>query len=407
MSSQSLPARNITLLLASTMTVMAGATIAPALPAMEKAFASVAHSEFLVKMVLAVPGLMIAIGAPLVGLLLDRWKKKKLLIGAAIAYGVTGVAGCFLEGSLYGLLISRILLGLAVAGVMVTCTTLVADYFQGLERSRYMGLMAAFGGFGGVAFVALGGVLAEWHWTAPFALYGLAFLVLPALLLFIHEPVIHEPVIHNPSAQPGQGNTHSADSSSPGKLTQLCYALAVVELLLLYMVPVHLPFYAPELGIHSGVQAGMAIALMLLVMSMTSVWYHRVQAKLSFPVLHGAGLLLLALGYGILGSVSSVTAALLALAISGVGLGLMRPNVVIWLLSVTPPALRGRVMGGLTTCFFVGQFICPLLTQPVVQTAGYANLFQWAGVLVLSITAIALAGRYVYQLFYRAEPLTR
>lgn len=397
MNSQSLRARNITLLLASTMTVMAGATIAPALPAMEKAFASVAHAEFLVKMVLAVPGLMIALGAPLVGLLLDRWQKKKLLVGAAIAYGVTGVAGYFLEDSLYGLLVSRILLGLAVAGVMVTCTTLVADYFQGMERSRYMGLMAAFGGFGGVAFVAVGGVLAEWHWTAPFILYGLAFLVLPALLLFIHEPVIHEPSPHLPTPT----------GSSPGKLTVLCYALAVLELLLLYMVPVHLPFYAAALGIDSGAQAGMAIAFMLLVMSITSLLYHRIQARLNFPLLHSAGLLLLALGYGMLGSVSSTDKALVALALSGLGLGLMRPNVVIWLLSVTPPALRGRVMGGLTTCFFIGQFISPLITQPIVQLAGYAKLFQWTGVLVLSITAIAFSGRYFYHLFYRAQPLTR
>ena len=47
MKTQSLRARNITLLLASTMTVMAGATIAPALPAMEKAFASIAQAMVL------------------------------------------------------------------------------------------------------------------------------------------------------------------------------------------------------------------------------------------------------------------------------------------------------------------------------------------------------------------------
>lgn len=398
MKAQSLRARNITLLLASTMTVMAGATIAPALPAMEKAFASIAQAEFLVKMVLAVPGLMIALGAPLIGLLLDRWQKKKLLVSAVFAYGITGVAGLFLEHSLYGLLISRILLGLAVAGVMVTCTTLVADYFEGMERSRYMGLMAAFGGFGGVAFVALGGVLAEWHWTSPFALYGLAFLVLPALLLFIHEPVIHKPFPQ------GHGGN---DTAKPGALTIWCYALAVVELLLLYMVPVHLPFYAAEIGITSGLYAGLAIAFMLLVMSSCSLLYHRFQARLSFPLLHGIGLLALAMGYGTLGSVNNPALALLALSLSGIGLGLMRPNVVIWLLSATPPTLRGRVMGGLTTCFFVGQFICPLITQPIVEAAGYANLFQWTGIMVLSITVILLTGRYVYQLFYRAEPLTR
>lgn len=396
MNSQSLRARNITLLLVSTMTVMAGATIAPALPAMEKAFGSIAHAEFLVKMVLAVPGLMIALGAPLVGLLLDRWQKKKLLVGAIIAYGITGVAGYFLEHTLYGLLISRILLGLAVAGVMVTCTTLVADYFQGLERSRYMGLMAAFGGFGGVAFVALGGVLAEWHWTAPFALYGLAFLVLPALVLFIHEPIRQSSPEHSAPSAP-----------TSGTLTAFCYALAVIELLLLYMVPVHLPFYAPELGIDSGLEAGLAIAFMLLVMSTTSMIYHRIQARLNFPLLHSAGLLSLAVGYILLGGASTALTALLALTISGIGLGLIRPNVVIWLLSVTPPAKRGRVMGGLTTCFFVGQFLSPLITQPVAQASGYANLFQWTGILVLGITAITLTGRYFYHLFYRAQPLTR
>lgn len=396
MNSQSLRARNITLLLASTMTVMAGATIAPALPAMEKVFHSIAHAEFLVKMVLAVPGLMIALGAPLVGLLLDRWQKKKLLVGAIFAYGITGVAGYFLEHTLYGLLISRILLGLAVAGVMVTCTTLVADYFQGMKRSRYMGLMAAFGGFGGVAFVALGGVLAEWHWTAPFTLYSLAFLVLPALVLFIHEP------------ERQISPEHSAPSApTSGTLTTFCYALAVIELLLLYMVPVHLPFYAPELGINNGLETGLAIAFMLLVMSTTSMIYHRIQARLSFPLLHGVGLLSLAVGYILLGGASTAFTALLALTISGIGLGLIRPNVVIWLLSVTPPAKRGRVMGGLTTCFFVGQFLSPLITQPIAQASGYANLFQWTGVLVLGITAIALAGRYFYHLFYRAEPLTR
>lgn len=397
MSTRRLRARNITLLLASTMTVMAGATIAPALPAMEKTFAAIVQAELLVKMVLAIPGLMIAACAPLIGLLLDRWDKKKLLIGAITAYGITGIAGFFLEQSLYGLLISRIFLGIAVAGVMVTCTTLVADYFQGQERSRYMGLMAAFGGFGGVAFVALGGMLAEWHWTTPFLLYGIAFLVLPAALLFFNKPVHQE----------SDGNIAASSGRASAPITILCYSLAVVELLLLYMVPVHLPFYAPELGINSGMHAGFAIAFMLLVMSSCSLLYHRFQARLSFPFIHRTGLLLLAIGFCTLGRVESAELALLALALSGVGLGLMRPNVVIWLLSATPPTLRGRVMGGLTSCFFIGQFICPLLTQPVVEAAGYANLFQWAGILVFSITALSLVGGYFYHLFYGANPLMR
>ena len=54
------------------MTVMAGATIAPALPGMKLVFQDVANADFLVKLVLTMPALLIAIGAPFAGILLDR-----------------------------------------------------------------------------------------------------------------------------------------------------------------------------------------------------------------------------------------------------------------------------------------------------------------------------------------------
>jgi hypothetical protein len=57
----------ITLLLASTLTVMAGATIAPSLPAMQDHFSEIANSQFLVKLILTIPALFIALGSPLAG----------------------------------------------------------------------------------------------------------------------------------------------------------------------------------------------------------------------------------------------------------------------------------------------------------------------------------------------------
>jgi hypothetical protein len=53
----------LTLLFVSTLTVMAGATIAPSLPAMRQFFASVNNADFLVRLVLTAPALFIAIGA--------------------------------------------------------------------------------------------------------------------------------------------------------------------------------------------------------------------------------------------------------------------------------------------------------------------------------------------------------
>jgi MFS family permease len=386
MTTHSLWPRNITLLLASTMTVMAGATIAPALPGMEQHFQNVAHAELLVKLVMAAPGLMIALAAPLVGMLLDRSHKKRILISSAILYGAAGTSGFFLEESLYAILAGRMLLGVAVAGIMVTCTTLIGDYFDGEKRHHYMGLQAAFGGFGGVLFLALGGWLADFGWRPPFLIYLLAFLILPGLLIFIREP--EKAKAHHATGPGPQGGFLTP-------FTLMCFALAILEILVLYMVPVHFPFYASSLGLGGGTQTGLAIALMMLVMSTMSMFYKVFKAKASFTVLHGLGLAILGVGYLLLGSAHNTLTALLALALSGAGLGLMRPNLVLWLLAATPPEVRGRTMGLLTSCFFIGQFLCPLITQPLVSGLGYGRVFVATAIITLLLSLPTLSANMI------------
>jgi len=181
--------RNWTILLGSTMTVLAAATISPALPEMSLAFQDVPNADFLVRLVLTIPGLSIAISAPFFGLLLDRWGRKPVLILSILLYGLTGPSGFVLD-TLPAILIGRALLGFAVAGVMIGFTTLIADYFSGDKRSQFMGYQAGVMGFGGVAFLLLGGVLADIGWRFPFLIYLFPFLILPGVLFAIDEPKI-------------------------------------------------------------------------------------------------------------------------------------------------------------------------------------------------------------------------
>lgn len=87
----------LTLLLVSTLTVMAGATIAPSLPAMQQHFAEVANVAYWVRLVLTVPALLIAIGAPFVGVLIDQLGRKPLLTTALVVYGLAGSSGLWLN----------------------------------------------------------------------------------------------------------------------------------------------------------------------------------------------------------------------------------------------------------------------------------------------------------------------
>ncbi len=118
------------LLACASLTVMAGATIAPGLPGLLAHFADHPDAEYLTRFIITVPGLAIAITAPIAGLLADRLGRRVLLqIGVAL-YIVAGSAGLWLD-DLNMLLLSRLALGGAVGMIMVCSMALLTDHFQG------------------------------------------------------------------------------------------------------------------------------------------------------------------------------------------------------------------------------------------------------------------------------------
>ena len=48
--------------------------------------------------------------------------------------------------------------------------------------------------------------------------------------------------------------------------------------------------------------------------------------------------------------------------------------------------IRGRVLGGLTTVYFLGRFFSPILAQPFIDNFGMQEVFKFTGVLLLVIT---------------------
>jgi MFS family permease len=68
----------------------------------------------------------------------------------------------------------------------------------------------------------------------------------------------------------------------------------------------------------------------------------------------------------------------------------LMPNLNLCLTSVTPEALRGRVISGITTFFFLGQFLSPFVSQPLSRAVGLGGAYGWAAGLLAGLTLVTL-----------------
>lgn len=368
-----------TLLVVSTLTVMSGATIAPSLPAMQQYFADVANVDYWVRLVLTIPALFIALSAPFVGVLIDKLGRIPLLATALVVYGLAGSSGLWLA-SIGLILFGRALLGLSVAGIMTTATALIADYYTGKARGEFLGLQAAFMALGGVVFLSVGGFLADIDWRMPFFIYLIALVLVPCVIWLLPEP--------NRTVSTTQANVPDQPVSLPMGLVILTYGIALLTQIVFYLIPVQLPFYLQNLVNASAAESGLAIALTTLSSALSSILYQSVKSRLSFISIYGIAFLNMAFGYGLISVANGYAIVLPGLAIAGLGLGLLMPNMNLCLTSIAPTAARGRVLGGLTTSFFLGQFLSPLVSQPLSQVVGLDATYGLAGV-VMGILAVA------------------
>jgi len=294
---------------------------------------------------------------------------------------LAGSSGLWLS-SIGVILVGRALLGLSVAGIMTTATALIADYYIGKARGQFLGLQAAFMALGGVVFLTVGGFLADINWRLPFFIYLIALLLVPCVLLLLPEP--------NRTGSGTQANVQSEPVSLPMTLVGLTYGIALLTQIVFYLIPVQLPFYLKNLVNASATQSGLAIALSTLFSAISSILYQRVKERISFISVYGLAFLNMALGYGLISLANGYGVVLPGLAIAGLGMGLLMPNMNFCLTSISPAAARGRVLGGLTTSFFLGQFLSPLVSQPLSQLVGLGTTYGLAGAVMAILAIVAM-----------------
>ena len=372
-----------TVLAVSSLTILANATIAPALPGLSAAFADVPGIEALAGLALSLPSLSIILSAAAFGWLADRVDPLSVLLVSMVGYALAGASGA-LAPTIGTVLAGRFALGFGVAGTMTIATLLAATLWSGPARARFMGRQFAATSLVGMVLLVCAGLVAETSWRAPFLIYLVALPV--ALLAWI--------VLRGRLDVPAPDAPGPPPAAFPWSAFALIGALACFTMLAFYLVPTRLPFHLLEIGAGGPSAAGVAMAAVTLAGIPGSLAFGRIRARLEPAPIAATCLVVMAAGFVAISFAQGLPLVIAGTLLIGLGLGPSIPNLMSWLVSSVPDGARGRASGLFTMAIFAGQFLSPIVGNAVSDRVGLARTFDvFAGALFVVAVALSVAGR--------------
>ncbi len=370
-----------TLLFAAVLAPFQAASISPAIPELLAHFADHANAEYLARLVLVMPSIGIALFAPFAGAVIDRFGRRRFLLASITAYALLGASGGLMD-NLEALLFTRLLLGFAAGATMTATVTLMGDYFDGPDRQKFLGQRTAFVNFSAIAINLSGGLLAAIDWRVPFVVFLAALILVPMAMRSLPEPRITEEARSAPKLRLPEW---------PIAFIALVLTMTFIVNIAFFFVPSQIPFYVRTLGYEGAAMGGVALASSSLGIALGSLLYHpvRARARQAASTFVPAAALVVC-GFAVVAFADSLPMLMPGLTLAGMGFGIVNVNVIIWLMEGTPPAIRGRIVGGVTAAMMLGHFCSPLVSQPIASAFGMPMIYV-TGVVALAVIGIAFA----------------
>jgi MFS family permease len=355
------------------MGVMGVSLISPVFPAVIDHFGITKQQVGLVVTAYTLPGVIVAL---LIGVLADRYGRKRVLLPLLVLFGLAGAAGAFAP-DFESLLALRAIQGIGGAGLVTLSTTLIGDYYDGPQRGAAMGLNASVLSIATATYPFLGGLLGTIGWWAPFLLFVLAVPVAIWALVALVEPRAEEPVAFREYVSRVGTIAASSETIVAAFAGFLSFVLLYGGIITYFPVLLEQRFGASSVVI-GGLQSSMAIVV-ALVSSQTGRLVKRFSERSLFTVGflgYSGGLLLMPL-------VPSPAWFLLPMATFGLGHGLVVPNVQTFMTKLAPGQFRAATMGLYNIALRLGQTLGPLVLG-AVYVFGFDRLFLVAGVIGLA-----------------------
>jgi len=240
-----------------------------------------------------------------------------------------------------------------------------------------MGWQASAASLGGIIWPLLGGALGMMAWNLPFGIYlagvpigFLAWLTIPD------------------TANKKAVTTEDTDNASVLQIIKkkpvilAVYSLGLWMMVLLYTNVTFIPqLLAGTFGISNSLVISAFLVAGGIAAAVSAFNYKRTKSKFTYNAIAIIGLTLWTVGFVLLSQAVSIIIIIVAFVLFGVGQGMVMPTLNLWVGDLTNTCARGRMISILTTFLFVGQFLPPIIFNPIFSALSFAGVFLVTGII--------------------------
>jgi len=356
--------------------VMGVSSISPAFPEIQAAFGISKPTVGLLIVVFTLPGVLFT---PVLGVLADRFGRKKVLVPSLLLFGIAGCA-CSLVRDFNLLLTLRFLQGIGAASLGSLNVTIIGDLYSNSKRqlATAMGYNATVLNIGIPGYLIIGGALASLAWYYPFAL---SILAVPVGILVLTS-------LKSPEPRNSQDFKQYLSSAFQGiKNRQVLGLFSVTLFTFIILYGTYLTYFSLLLGGESFRASpfliGVITSSMGLTTAATSSQLGTLTKRFSEKTLIKVACLIYTTALLIVPLVHTIWLFLVPTVIFGIAQGMNMPSIQTLLARLAPTEYRAAFMSLNGMVLRLGQTLGPLIIGAIYLIGGFkGTFFASAGIAV-------------------------
>lgn len=361
-------------LLVMSLTMACNSALSPILAEIGNSFPDAGDSA--VQIVLMLINLTCLPGMLLEPFLESKITKRDIAIIGTVLMLIGGLMPQVFNSQLWMLYLASMIIGIGLSFVVVTSSSLISDYFTGIDKSRVMGYQSIFVSIGGTLIAKGSGLFTAMSgWKSGYLVF---LITIPIIIIIILTVPKGEPI-----AKKEKSSSNNSISSNMIYFIILCFLTGI------FVATFHtnIAMYIDRKGIGDASTAG-TVASLLQVIGIIGGLLLGTTVKFFKRFTIGIAILLMAIGTAMVGLSTNFIVICLGACIVGFGFAIRNPGAVTFAANMVPEAQASFAIALVSAAYNVGNFFSAYIVNTASNYLGDDISYRF----IISAAALAVIG---------------